>query len=122
MIPGVGQLCEARAHDATGNFAVPGDDGAPLVDWDLDRVEGLGPALAAQFALTGSSEIADPVGLAVRRHQICQWLLPTSTGMTGTLRGLPVRRPATVRVAPPWAFSLMASGLASLRVKAGGFK
>ena len=58
MIPGVGQLREARAHDATGNFAVPGDDGTPLADWDLNDVEGLGPALAAQFALTGSSEIA----------------------------------------------------------------
>ena len=120
MIPGVGQLREARAHDATGNFAVPGDDGTPLVDWDLDGVEGLGPALAAQFALTGSSEIADPVGLAVRRDQITatadfdgnDWHPP---GLTGSPA-------ATVRVAPLWAFSLMASGLASLRVKAGGFK
>ena len=63
MIPSVRQPCEARAYDATGNFAVPGDDGTPLVDWDLDGIEDLGPALAAQFALTGSAEIADPFGL-----------------------------------------------------------
>jgi hypothetical protein len=91
MIPNVRQLCEARAHDATGNFAVPSDDGAPLVDCDLDGVEGLGPALAAQFALTGSSEIADPFGLAERRHQIAatgdfdgnDWRLP---GLLSTAR------------------------------------
>ena len=40
--------------------------------------------------------------------------------MTGTLRVWPVRRPARVKVATPRAFSLMASGLASRRVKAGG--
>src|ERR1039457_487702 len=42
--------------------------------------------------------------------------------MTGTLRASPVRRPARVRVATPRAFSLMASGLASRRVRAGGFR
>ena len=120
MIPSVRQPCEARAYDATGNFAVPGDDGTPLVDWDLDGIEDLGPALAAQFALTGSAEIADPFGLAVRRHQIVG--TTNFDGNDGTLLGSPVRRPTTVRVAPPWAFSLMASGLANLRVKAGGFK
>jgi hypothetical protein len=88
MIPSVRQLREAGAHDATGNFAVPSDDGAPLAGWDLDGVEGLGPALAAQFALTGSSEIADPFGLAERRHQIAatadfdgnDWHSPGLTG------------------------------------------
>ena len=37
MIPGIRQLREHRAHDATGSFAIPGDDGSPLVDWDPDQ-------------------------------------------------------------------------------------
>jgi hypothetical protein len=37
MIPGVGQLREARTHGPTGNLAVPGDDGCPITRWDLDR-------------------------------------------------------------------------------------
>jgi len=70
MIPGVGQLREARAHDATSDFSVPGDNGSPLVDRDLDRVEGFSSTLAAQLAPTGGSKIADPFGLAIRRYQI----------------------------------------------------
>ncbi len=70
MIPSLRQLREGRAHDATGDFAVPGDDGSPLVDWDLDGMEILCSALAAQFALTGSSQVADPFGFAIRRYQI----------------------------------------------------
>src|SRR5664280_2036751 len=42
--------------------------------------------------------------------------------MTGTLRGSPVRRPTTVRVATPRALSRIASGLARRPVKAGGFR
>jgi hypothetical protein len=42
--------------------------------------------------------------------------------MTGTLRGCPVRRPTTVRVATPRALTRIASGLARCRVKAGGFR
>jgi hypothetical protein len=70
MIPGVRHLREACAHDATGDFAVSGDNGSPLVDWDLDGVEGLGSAFVAQFAPTGSSKVADPFGLAIGRYQI----------------------------------------------------
>jgi hypothetical protein len=117
MISGIRQLREHRAHDATGGFAIPGYDGSPLVDWDLDGVEGLGPALAAQFALAGSPEIADPVGSSIRQYQMTA--PPTSTEMTDTLRVSPVRRPTRVKAATPRAFSLMASGLASRRMKAG---
>ena len=68
--PGHQQLREHRAYDATSGFAIPGDDGSPLVDWDLDGVEGLGPALAAQFALAGGPEIAASVGFSVGRYQM----------------------------------------------------
>ncbi len=37
MIPGIRRLREHRAHDATGGFAIPGDDRSPLVDWDPDQ-------------------------------------------------------------------------------------
>ena len=70
MIPGIRQLREHRAYDTTGGFAIPGDDRSPLVDWDLDGVEGLGPALATQFALAGGPEIADPVGSSIGRYQM----------------------------------------------------
>lgn len=33
-------------------------------------MEGLGSALAAQFAPTGSAKVADPFGLAIRRYEI----------------------------------------------------
>jgi len=120
MIPSVRQLCEARAYDATGNLAVPGEDGARWPTGTSMASKALGPAFAAQFALTGGSEIAGPFGLAVRRHQITatahfdrdDWHAPRLTGC----------RPTTVRVAPPWAFSLMANGSVDLRVMAGGFK
>ena len=39
MIPGIRQFREERVHGATGDFAVPGDDGSPLADGDLDGVE-----------------------------------------------------------------------------------
>src|SRR5665213_2627185 len=70
MIPSIRQLREARAHDTTSDFAIPADDGSPLIDWDLDGVEGFSSALAAQFALTGSTEITDPFRLAIGRNQI----------------------------------------------------
>ena len=70
MIPCIRQLREARAHDTTSNFSVAADDGPSLIDWDLDGVEGLSLALAAQFALTGSTEIANPIRLAIGRNQI----------------------------------------------------
>ena len=57
MIPGVRHLREACAHDATGDFAVPGDNGSPLVDWDLDGVEGIGSAFVAQFAPTATDQM-----------------------------------------------------------------
>ena len=40
------------------------------MDWDLDGVEGLGPALAAQLALAGGAEIADPFGSSIGRYQM----------------------------------------------------
>ena len=49
MIPGIRQFREERVHGATGDFAVPGDDGSPLADGDLDGVEYLALALAAQL-------------------------------------------------------------------------
>ena len=61
MIPDVRQLGEDRAHDAAGDFAIPGDDRSPLAGWDLDGAEDLGAAPAAQFALPGGPQIADPV-------------------------------------------------------------
>jgi hypothetical protein len=42
----------------------------PPVDWDLGGVEDLTVPLAAQLAGAGRSEIADPVGLAVRADQV----------------------------------------------------
>jgi hypothetical protein len=62
MIPSLGQLCEVRADVPRSDLAVSGDDGFPLADWDFDSMEDLGSALAAEFALLGSSEIADPLG------------------------------------------------------------
>ena len=70
MIPGVGQLRKARADKTPGNLAVSDDDGSPLVDWDLGGLEDLGLPLATQLACAGSSEIADPVRLTIRGHQI----------------------------------------------------
>ena len=70
MIPGIRQLGEVRVHGAAGDLAVPGNDGSPLADGDLDGVECLTAALATQFALTGSPEIADPVRFAIGRDQI----------------------------------------------------
>ena len=57
MIPGLRQLGEDRAHDVTGGFAIPGDDRSPLAGWHLHGVEGLGAALAAQFALAGARRL-----------------------------------------------------------------
>ena len=37
MIPGISSFAKTGAHDATGGFAIPGDDGSPLVDWDPDQ-------------------------------------------------------------------------------------
>ena len=120
MILGVGQLREARAHKAPGDLAVPGDDVTPLVDWDLGGMDDLGLPLAAQLARAGSSEIADPVGLAIRGNQIAA---PADLdGNDRHLAGSPVRRPTTVRVATPRAPSRIASGLAKCLVKAGGFR
>jgi hypothetical protein len=47
VILGIGQLREARVHEAPGDLAVPGDDGLPFVDWDLGGVEDLAMPLAA---------------------------------------------------------------------------
>jgi len=52
VIPGIRQLREERVRHATGDFAVPGDDGSPLADWDLDGVEYLAPPLRLKFALS----------------------------------------------------------------------
>ena len=70
VIFGVGQLREVRPYVAPGDLAVLGDDVPSFVDWDLARVEDLGLPLAAQLALAGGSEIADPVGLAIWGNQI----------------------------------------------------
>jgi len=61
MIPGLRRLGEGRAHGAPAAWRRPGDDRFPLAGWDLDGVEGLGAAPAAQFALAGGSQVADPV-------------------------------------------------------------
>ena len=98
MIPGVRQLREARAHDATGDFAVPGDNGSQRVDWDLDGVEGFGSALAAQFAPTGSSKasiLAHSDGL--RRLVLGSHTVPITRR---SLRGY-VRRIRFGRALPP---------------------
>ena len=68
--PGPQAAGEDPAHDATGGFAIPGDDRSPLAGWHLHGVEGLGAALAAQFALAGRPEIADPVRFPIRRYRI----------------------------------------------------
>jgi hypothetical protein len=71
---------------APGNLAVPGDDVPPFLDRDLPCVEDLGVLLAAQLALAGSSEIADPVGLVMRRNQVAA--LADLDGNNGGLAGL----------------------------------
>ena len=50
MIPSIRQLREARANDTTSDFAIPADDGSPLIDWDLDGVEGLSGTVALSRA------------------------------------------------------------------------
>jgi hypothetical protein len=70
VILGVGQLCEARAHEGPGDLAVLGSDNVSFVHWDLGSLEDLGLPLAAQLTLAGSSQITDPVRLAIRGNQI----------------------------------------------------
>jgi hypothetical protein len=69
MIPGIRQLREHRAYDATGGFAIQGD-GSPLVDWALDGVEGSVRPLRLSWPLPGGPEIADPVGSSIGRYQM----------------------------------------------------
>jgi hypothetical protein len=53
-----------------GDLAVAGDDGPPLVDWNLGSLKNLVLPLAAQPACASGSEVTDPVRFTVWGNQI----------------------------------------------------
>jgi len=73
MILGVGQFREARAYMAPGDLAVPGDDGPPLVDWDLGGVDvvasGRGGVVAARCTGRPCAAGAERVPAPARTHR-----------------------------------------------------
>src|ERR1022692_315943 len=66
MVAGIRQSGETRGHGASADLPVGRDDGCPVLDRYLARLEGLHPALAGERGLAGRSQIADPVRFAIR--------------------------------------------------------
>jgi hypothetical protein len=67
------------------------------LDWELSRLEALGPAVTSNRGRARRSEVADPVGLARRRPK--ETPAPRSRNATIVERASPVLRPGTVRSA-----------------------
>src|SRR5579872_3580650 len=70
MIFGIRQPGEVRTHGPADDLPVGIDDGLPLGYGDLAGPEALGASLAAQLTMTGRTQVARPLGLAVWRYQV----------------------------------------------------
>ena len=110
---------EEAVNRAAHRLAVCRDYRCPVHDRHLDSARNKRwPPPVTQFGDTAGAQVADPLRIAVRGHQVLR--VVHLDGDDRNVLGWPESRPKTVRVATSPGLSVATIGLTILRVKAGG--